>query len=81
MIVSRDGEQVHIRVPRGMRQALADRASANGRAMNSEIVQILNRALREGVAATTGDQLAGMTPAVAQNTAALQGGDIINPGI
>lgn len=80
MIVSRDGEQVHIRVPRGMREALAKRAAGNGRAMNSEIVQILDCALRSA-AATTGASLQADTPAVAQNTAALQGGDIINPDV
>lgn len=80
MIVSRDGEQVHIRVPHGMRAALAKRAAANGRAMNSEIVQILDGALRSA-AATTGASLQADTPAVAQNTAALQGGEIINPDV
>lgn len=68
MIVSRDGEQIHIRVPHGMRDAIAKRAAQNGRAMNSEIVQILNSALRSAAAAT-GEGLVNQAPVAALNPA------------
>lgn len=35
-----------VRFPDGLRDAVAERAKANGRSMNSEIVQILEDALR-----------------------------------
>lgn len=38
-------ERFTIRMPDGMRDAIADRAKANGRSMNSEIIQILQDAL------------------------------------
>lgn len=38
-------ERFTIRMPDGMRDAVADRAKANGRSMNSEIIQILQDAL------------------------------------
>lgn len=38
-------DKFNLRLPEGMRDAIADRAKANGRSMNSEIVQILQEAL------------------------------------
>ncbi|WP_145568935.1 Arc family DNA-binding protein [Yersinia mollaretii] len=38
-------ERFTVRMPDGMRDAIADRARKNGRSMNSEIVQILQDAL------------------------------------
>ncbi|MGJ0578482.1 Arc family DNA-binding protein [Xenorhabdus bovienii] len=38
-----------LRLPDGMREAVAKRADENGRSMNSEIVQILQDALDTGV--------------------------------
>ncbi|EKN4904661.1 TPA: Arc family DNA-binding protein [Yersinia enterocolitica] len=38
-------ERFTVRMPDGMRDAIADRAKKNGRSMNSEIVQILQDAL------------------------------------
>jgi len=38
-------ERFTIRMPDGMRDAVAERAKANGRSMNSEIIQILQDAL------------------------------------
>ncbi|MFJ5338374.1 MULTISPECIES: Arc family DNA-binding protein [Pectobacterium] len=41
-------DKFNLRFPDGMRDAIAERAKANGRSMNSEIVQILEDALDEG---------------------------------
>jgi len=41
----RDYDKFMLRLPEGMRDAIADRAQKNGRSMNSEIVQILEDAL------------------------------------
>jgi len=41
----RDYDKFMLRFPDGMRDAIAERAKANGRSMNSEIVQILQDAL------------------------------------
>ncbi len=41
----KDYEKFVVRFPDGMRDAIAERAKANGRSMNSEIVQILQDAL------------------------------------
>lgn len=41
----RDYDKFMLRFPDGMRDAIAERAKANGRSMNSEIVQILEDAL------------------------------------
>lgn len=41
-------ERFTIRMPDGMRDAIAERAKTNGRSMNSEIIQILEDALRRG---------------------------------
>lgn len=79
MIASRGDAQIALRVPVDLRDLVKAAAKGNGRSMNSEIIRILDRALRSA-AATTGAGLQADTPAVAQNTAALQGGDIINPG-
>jgi plasmid stability protein len=38
-------DKFNLRFPDGMRDAIAERAKANGRSMNSEIVQILDDAL------------------------------------
>lgn len=38
-------ERFTVRMPDGMRDAIAERAKKNGRSMNSEIVQILQDAL------------------------------------
>lgn len=38
-------DRFNVRLPAGMRDAIADRAKRNGRSMNSEIVQILQDAL------------------------------------
>ncbi|HEY4467315.1 MAG TPA: Arc family DNA-binding protein [Klebsiella sp.] len=40
-------ERFTVRMPDGMRDAIAERAKANGRSMNSEIIQILQDALAE----------------------------------
>lgn len=38
-------DKFNLRLPDGMRDAIAERAKTNGRSMNSEIVQILQEAL------------------------------------
>lgn len=38
-------DKFNLRLPDGMREAIAERAKANGRSMNSEIVQILQETL------------------------------------
>ncbi|EAA8440894.1 Arc family DNA-binding protein [Salmonella enterica subsp. enterica] len=40
-------DKFNLRFPDGMRDAIAERAKANGRSMNSEIVQILEDALTQ----------------------------------
>lgn len=40
-------ERFTVRMPDGLRDAIAERAKQNGRSMNSEIVQILQDALSE----------------------------------
>ncbi len=42
---SHEMDRFNIRLPAGMRDAIAERAKRNGRSMNSEIVQILEDAL------------------------------------
>lgn len=42
-------DRFNVRLPAGMRDAIAERAKANGRSMNSEIVQILEDALNAQV--------------------------------
>jgi plasmid stability protein len=75
MIVSRLSEQVNLRLPGGMRQAIAARAAENGRSMNSEVIKIFECALRSATAAT-GGMVGADTPAAAQNDTALAGGPI-----
>lgn len=41
----KDYDKFNVRFPDGMRDAIAERAKANGRSMNSEIVQILQDAI------------------------------------
>ena len=41
-------DKFNLRFPDGMRDAIAERAKANGRSMNSEIVHILQQALDAG---------------------------------
>lgn len=38
-------DKFNLRLPDGMRDAIAERAKANGRSMNSEIVDMINNAL------------------------------------
>ncbi|NIH23377.1 Arc family DNA-binding protein [Providencia heimbachae] len=45
-----------LRLPDGMRDAIAKRADANGRSMNSEIVQILQDAIYGGVSLPMDDE-------------------------
>ena len=42
---SQEMDRFNVRLPNGMRDAIAERAKRNGRSMNSEIVQILEDAL------------------------------------
>lgn len=42
---SQEMDRFNVRLPAGMRDAIAERAKTNGRSMNSEIVQILQDAL------------------------------------
>lgn len=42
---SQEMDRFNVRLPAGMREAIANRAEQNGRSMNSEIVQILSDAL------------------------------------
>lgn len=44
-------DKFNLRFPDGMRDAIAERAKRNGRSMNSEIVQILEDALKAQVVA------------------------------
>lgn len=41
----KDYDKFVVRLPEGMREAIADRAKRNGRSMNAEVVQILQDAL------------------------------------
>nr|WP_195606431.1 Arc family DNA-binding protein [Klebsiella oxytoca] len=42
---SQEMDRFNVRLPSGMREAIAERAKANGRSMNSEIVSILEERL------------------------------------
>lgn len=42
---SQEMDRFNVRLPNGMREAIAERAKQNGRSMNSEIVHILEDAL------------------------------------
>lgn len=80
MIVPKGSDQIALRLPPGLRDAVKAAAKANGRSMNSEVIQILDRALRSAATAT-GAKFGDQTPAAALNTAALQSGDIINQAL
>lgn len=43
----KDYDKFVVRLPEGMREAIAERAKKNGRSMNAEIVQILEDSLQE----------------------------------
>lgn len=45
---SQEMDRFNVRLPSGMRDAIAQRAEKNGRSMNSEIVQILSDAISAG---------------------------------
>ena len=45
VVSSRGSDQINVRVPDGMREALRDIASANRRSVNSEIVKMLESAI------------------------------------
>ncbi|MDH4438874.1 MAG: Arc family DNA-binding protein [Rhizobium sp.] len=47
MIAARDSYQFPLRLPEGMREKMQEIASNNGRSMNSEIVTILDREIRQ----------------------------------
>lgn len=49
-------DKFNLRFPDGMRDAIAERAKANGRSMNSEIVQILQDALEKEASSQPKDQ-------------------------
>lgn len=70
-------DQYVLRFPDGLRPALKERAARNRRSLNAEMILILERALE-------GETAAGASPEKANpaacNTAARQGGGIINHG-
>lgn len=45
---SQEMDRFNVRMPNGMRDAIAERAKRNGRSMNSEILQVLQDALDRG---------------------------------
>lgn len=47
-------DRFNVRLPAGMRDAIADRAKRNGRSMNSEIVDILSNAMSQPALAQEG---------------------------
>lgn len=73
----RRNKQYMMRFPDGMRELVKERAARNRRSMNSEIIYLLECALK-------GEMAAGASPEKANpaacNTAALQGSDIITNG-
>lgn len=69
MIVPKGSDQIALRLPPGLRDAVKAAAKANGRSMNSEVIQILDRALRSEATAT-GAKFGDRAPAAADpNTA------------
>lgn len=54
-------DKFNLRLPEGMRDAIAERALKNGRSMNSEIVQILEDALSANNTETQGLDLTGVS--------------------
>jgi hypothetical protein len=73
----RDLNRFIVRMPEGMRDALKRQAAENRRSTNSEIVLILERALRGEQAATEGT-LPGDASAAANRHSALQGAATTN---
>lgn len=69
----RTADQFNIRLPDGMRERLSDRAKANLRSMNSEIIMILASALGDEGQPATGESLQANAPAAGHNDTALQG--------
>lgn len=57
----RDYDKFMLRLPEGMRDAIADRAQSNGRSMNSEIVQIIEDALASNEKGSQGLDLTGVS--------------------
>lgn len=51
---SQEMDRFNVRLPAGMRDAIADRAKRNGRSMNSEIVDILSNAMSQPALAQEG---------------------------
>lgn len=72
----RTDDQFNIRMPDGMRALIADRARANLRSMNSEIVMILAKALGDESNPATGREFGDTIPAAGSNDAALPGSAI-----
>ena len=79
MYASDAADRFTLRLPDGMRHRIKLAAAANLRSMNSEVIFQLERAFPAPEAAT-GVGVGNQAPAAAQNTAARQGGDIINHG-
>lgn len=48
MIASKHAVQYMLRLPDGLRARVAERASANGRSMNTEIIAAIEKALADG---------------------------------
>lgn len=51
---SQEMDRFNVRLPAGMRDAIAERARRNGRSMNSEIVDIISNAMSQPVLAQEG---------------------------
>ncbi len=51
---SQEMDRFNVRLPAGMRDAIADRAKRNGRSMNSEIVDIISSAMSQPALAQEG---------------------------
>ncbi len=51
---SQEMDRFNVRLPAGMRDAIAERAKRNGRSMNSEIVDIISNAMSQPVLAQEG---------------------------
>ena len=63
-------DKFNLRLPDGMRDAIAERAKRNGRSMNSEIVQILQETLDTDKAISASDLVAFDSTPAAFNAAA-----------
>lgn len=55
---SQEMDRFNIRMPAGMREAIADIAAQNGRSLNSEIVMILQSAVNETSTSKTIESIA-----------------------